>query len=239
MASHNGSQFIRQQISSILEQTAAVDEIIIVDDASTDNTVEILNSFHDARIVLIQNQTNIGVVRSFEKSMMRATGGLIFLCDQDDIWRSDKVERFMQYFASHLEATLLVSDAKVIDKDGKTIRDSWLGHPRSMPSLFANLVRNRYTGCLLALRKSALVYCLPIPPQVPMHDAWIGMLCQIYGQVGYIAEPLTSYRRHGKNVTAEMHAAFFQMIVWRFWLVSELVKRLYKTRSSSAQRPRL
>ena len=234
MATYNGSRFIKQQISSILEQTARVDEIIIVDDASSDNTVDILKSLCDARFMLLQNQINIGVVRSFERSIMHATGDLIFLCDQDDIWRPDKVELFKQLFASHPDITIVISDANVIDEHGKKVRESWFGFPRFIPGLLANLRRNRYTGCLLALRKSVLAYCLPIPPRVPMHDMWIGILCQLYGKVGYLPEPLVSYRRHRDNVTSEKHASFLQMATWRFWLFWELAKRLLKMQRESA-----
>lgn len=225
IATYNGSRFVRQQIVSILEQTVQIDEIVIVDDASSDGTVDVIRSFRDPRIKLLRNETNLGVVRSFEKAITHATGDLIFLCDQDDIWRSDKVEVFKRFFAVHHEVTIVISDASVIDQDGKEIRRSWFGLSGFNPGLVRNIVRNRYMGCMMALRRSELAYCLPIPPHIPMHDMWIGMLNQVYGQVGYIAEPLFSYRRHGNNVTTGKHAPLTQMLLWRFRFVWELARR--------------
>ncbi len=239
MATYNGSPFIQEQVLSILEQTVAVDEIIIVDDASSDNTIDLLRSFSDPRFVLLQNEINIGVVRSFEKSLMHATGDLILLCDQDDIWRRDKVERFKQLFELHADVTMVISDASVIGANGELLRESWFGSPHSMPGLLSNLMRNRYTGCLLGMRRAVLAHCLPIPPRVPMHDMWIGMLCQLYGRIGYLPEPLVGYRRHTSNVSSENHAPLPQMMAWRFWLLWQLAKRLVLMRFNTAPEPRL
>jgi len=228
MASYNGSRFIREQLRSILEQSLPVDEIIIVDDASSDCTTEIIRDFADPRIILIQNKINLGVVASFEKSLVHATGDLIFLCDQDDVWRVDKVETFYRFFMIHPKVTAAVSDANVIDQNGDQIRHSWLGPSGFRSGLIPNLIKNRYTGCAMAFRRSALEYCLPIPPRVPMHDAWIGMANQLFGDVGYIADPLFSYRRHGNNVVTGDHAPLKQMAAWRFHLSFELYRRFLK-----------
>ena len=92
MTTYNGQKFIREQIESILCQSMHVDEIVICDDCSTDNTVEILKEYP---VRLFVNKTNLGFKRNFKQAMEFCKGDYIFLCDQDDIWENDKVEKLI------------------------------------------------------------------------------------------------------------------------------------------------
>ncbi len=80
MAVFNGDQFLRRQLDSILVQLADNDEIVIVDDASDDDTIAVIESFHDSRIRVFRNATNLGPLKSFEKSLGRSQGRLHFFC---------------------------------------------------------------------------------------------------------------------------------------------------------------
>ena len=91
MASYNGSKYIKNQIQSILIQLNNKDQLIIVDDCSIDNTLQIIKNFKDSRIKLIKNNRNVGVVATFQKAMKFAKGDIIFLSDQDDEWLDNKV----------------------------------------------------------------------------------------------------------------------------------------------------
>ena len=92
MATYNGAQFINEQIRSILPQLGDHDELVIVDDASSDNTVELVGAFADSRIVLARNEVNRGYVRTFERALALARGEVILLSDQDDEWFPGRVE---------------------------------------------------------------------------------------------------------------------------------------------------
>ena len=98
MASFNGNKYIKKQLDSILSQLGIDDEVIIVDDASEDDTVSTIMNFNDPRIKLFENENNTGVIASFERSITLAKGEIIFLSDQDDIWLPNKIQKMMSLF---------------------------------------------------------------------------------------------------------------------------------------------
>jgi glycosyltransferase involved in cell wall biosynthesis len=125
MATYNGCEYVKDQISSILVQLRADDELIIVDDKSTDITLQILDEFNDSRIKIIKNEINLGVIKNFEKAINNASGNLIFLSDQDDVWLPNKVEKILQVFQKYPDITLILSDAQIIDSEGQITADSF------------------------------------------------------------------------------------------------------------------
>lgn len=101
MATYNGQSYIRQQLNSILNQTYQELEIIIVDDCSSDNTLELITSFKDERITVLSNDYNMGVAKSFERAIENSSGDYIALCDQDDIWVANKLETLMVHIGNN------------------------------------------------------------------------------------------------------------------------------------------
>ncbi len=187
MAAHNGARYITQQINSILDQLSPSDELIVVDDASDDNTHEIIYGLNDNRIVLLRNEENQGVLRAFERVLMEASNDIVFISDQDDLWLPDKVKRYLQEFEKYPNTTLLVSDAYVINEHGEVLLDSffsWRGQFHA--GIVANIIKNKYLGCTMAFRKEMRRYYLPFLKDIPMHDIWIGLVNQICGKVGFI-----------------------------------------------------
>ena len=100
LCTYNGAQFIREQLNSILCQTTNVDEIVICDDGSSDDTLSIINSYCSKTDIIrvYQNQDKLGVSKNFQKAIDLCHGDLIFLSDQDDIWQANKVQTFVDYF---------------------------------------------------------------------------------------------------------------------------------------------
>ena len=92
MCTFNGAEFLPAQLESILAQTRPPDEIVVCDDASTDETTGILRSFAADSVKLKFNQQNVGSVKNFEQAISLCTGDVIALSDQDDVWREDKLE---------------------------------------------------------------------------------------------------------------------------------------------------
>src|SRR4030067_269521 len=92
LCTYNGEKYLREQLDSILCQTRAPDQILILDDCSNDRTIEIIENFlkKDGRIRLIRNETNLGYARNFEKGISLCETDFIALSDQDDIWFNDK-----------------------------------------------------------------------------------------------------------------------------------------------------
>ena len=225
MAIYNGATYIQPQMRSILVQLRAADEVVVVDDASQDNSTKLLCDLSDARVRVYRNERNLGVLASFEKAMRLAHGDILFLSDQDDLWLPRKVDKIIEAFSLNSEITLVASDAQIIDESGFVVADSFfMQHGRFSKGVMHNLFKNKYLGCTLAFRKSMLDHFLPIPEDVPMHDMWFGLLNDIYGKTAYIDQPLIAYRRHGKNLSPFLvGGSAVQKIVWRWHLVKNLL----------------
>jgi glycosyltransferase involved in cell wall biosynthesis len=233
MSTYNGSKYVEIQLSSILSQLRQVDEIIVVDDDSSDGTINLIKEFQDSRIKLIENKVNLGVVKTFERAINNATGDIIFLSDQDDVWLPNKVEKILEVFQKYPDITLVLSDAQIIDSEGQVTADSYFnirGRGKFVANPLSNIIKNKYLGCTLAFRREMLDVFLPFPADIPMHDIWIGMINAIYGKASYIDEPLIQHRRHNNNTSIGhlAHAGIVQMIKWRLALVKDVIHLLLK-----------
>jgi glycosyltransferase involved in cell wall biosynthesis len=231
MATYNGERFIHEQLASILSQLDVGDEVVMVDDASTDCTLGIVESFGDDRIRIIRQPINRGVLRTFNRALEEASGDIIFLADQDDVWRADKVLKIKSVFLNRPDLSLVMSDSSIIDGRGEIIAETRFKSRKFHPGAWQNFLRNRYLGCAMAFRRSVLEYCLPFPADVPQHDMWIGIVNQLVGKSEFIDEPLMSYRRHERNISPhQKHAPIGQMIRWRWALGKNLALFCARTR---------
>ena len=222
MAVRNGTNFIVEQIESILPQLEDGDEFIIVDDASTDNTIAVVENVRDRRIRIIRQMENRGVIRSFGQALAAARGEIVFLADHDDLWHPGKVRKFLEAFRTDPAVTLVVSNLVVIDANGAVVSAPKFRPGEFRAGLLSNLIRNRYQGSAMAFRRSILNYCLPFPDGIPIHDVWIGLVNQFVGRAAFIEEPLLLYRRHGSNDSPDRHAPILRMIRWRWSLARNL-----------------
>jgi len=226
MAVHNGANFIREQIASILPQLGGEDEIVAVDDASQDTSIAILESFHDKRIRIIRQTLNRGVLITFERALLEASGEIIFLSDQDDIWRSDKIATMMNAFAADPRVTLMLSNGELIDSNGRSLSQQLYGNGKFLPGVLPNIMRNRYQGSTMAFRREILEAVLPFPDGIPMHDSWIGLVNALIGRAAYLPDRLVFYRRHENNVTAGRHGTVERMFAQRWALAKNLICRI-------------
>jgi GT2 family glycosyltransferase len=234
MATYNGEQYLFQQLESILAQLSDGDEVIVVDDGSTDNTVGVVSNFGDSRIVLMRHEANQGVIASFEDAVRGATGDILFLSDQDDIWAPNRVSRTLEAFAENRDLALIVNNVVLINEDGTGFEnDKRLNQWPFDSKLIPNLIANRYQGSVMAFRASLTRRFLPFPKNyLFLHDAWIGARCAVTRSgVGYISEPLLFYRRHAANVSGKL--SFWLMLRKRAELVLALlldaVRRPYRS----------
>ena len=180
MATYNGERFIEKQLNSILKQTVEVDEIIISDDNSTDNTLKIIEKLNNPKIKVIKNLKQ-GVINNFENSLKKSKGEYIFLADQDDIWKPNKVEITIKRLK---EYDLVVHNAKIINsKDEKIFEKTFFEIRNSRKGLLKNLYKNSYIGCCMAFNRKILEKALPFPMNIPMHDSWIGLTAETCGNV--------------------------------------------------------
>ena len=203
MATYNGSDFISNQIDSILSQISFSDELVIVDDCSTDETVKKIQAFNDPRIRIIVNAVNQGPIISFANALGKAKGDFLFLADQDDVWHKDKVSKVMAAFINQ-DAILVVHDGIVTDRDLTQIDSSWNHYNHSKPShsLVQTLIKNSYTGAMMAMKRELLKLVLPFPTEITMHDWWIALVALKHHQkVVVLPDKLVDYRRHMGTVT--------------------------------------
>lgn len=204
MASYNGERFVVDQVQSILCQLSPLDEVIIVDDASTDHTRDRIREFRDKRIRLIEHKVNLGVLRTFEDAIRNASHSILFLSDQDDLWIPTKVSTVVSTFAANPDVMLIASDTALIDEHGRQLSASYFTPRGGFSSGFwKNLVRNRYGGCTLAFRSEFCREILPFPHGYDvLHDMWIGLRCALSSSRAlYIDEALVLNRRHGMTAT--------------------------------------
>lgn len=215
MAAYNGERFIGAQIKSILNQLSDNDEVIIVDDGSSDGTCGIIERFHDTRIRLKRHESNEGVLRSFEDAIRLARGDILFLADQDDVWMENKVLTMLEEFRLHPEADVVTSDATPVDEDGSVLGASYYAKRGKFRSgVLTNVLRCKYLGCTMAFRRRICARILPFPADADvLHDLWIGASNSLAGgETLYIARPLVLYRRHGDNTTGSGRLPFTRQI---------------------------
>lgn len=231
MATYNGLPYVRRQLDSILDQIATTDQLVIVDDASSDGTWEYLQTLRHPALELFRHATNLGIRASFQEALAACRNDIVFLSDQDDIWLPPKRAVVMRTFATRPDVVLVTSDARVIDADDRVIGTSFMqtrGGFRG--SVLSTILKNRYLGCTMVLRRSVLPLALPIPRGAPMHDMWLGAMGAFQGAVAYIDEPLLDYRRHGRNASPSTHRPMLRMIRWRVAFAAAIVSRLFARR---------
>ena len=200
MATYNGEKFIKEQLQSILKQIGTDDEIIISDDGSKDDTLEIIKEIRDDRIKIYINNGMHGFTRNFENALNNANGDIIFLADQDDIWLDNKVEKMLQILS---KCDMAISDCITINENHDVIQESRFKAFNIKSGFINHLIKSRYLGCCLAFNKKVLKASLPFPIRDDLveHDIWLVAVAYKYFKVELINEPLIYYRRHGKNVS--------------------------------------
>jgi len=229
MATYNGGKFIHYQLESILKQIKNNDEVVIADDSSKDRTIEIIKKFNDNRIKLFENNKFYNPIYNFEYALKHASGNIIFLADQDDIWCENKVEIISNCL---IDYDLVVSDCEIIDENDNIIHDSFFKLRKSGKGFLKNFYKNSYLGCCMAFNRKILNIALPFPKNIPMHDWWIGMVSELYGKVYFFDEKLVKYRRHKTNkspTTGQSNYSIFKKASFRISIMANLLKILFKS----------
>ena len=225
IATYNGERFIREQIESIVCQLSPTDEIVVSDDGSTDNTLDIVKAIGDKRIRIIEGSRKHSPTLNFECALKAAKGDYIFLADQDDVWKPNKVEVCMKWLQKYY---CVVSDAEVTDSSLNTLFPSLyrlLGVIQG--KLYNTLWKNGYTGCCMAFRRNVLEASLPFPKNIPMHDIWIGNVAAYKYNVKFISDKLIFFRRHKDTISCNGKGSKFswwQQLLFRINTIKNLIK---------------
>ena len=209
LCTHNGAAYLDEQLESIARQTRPPDELIVFDDASSDRSADIAEEFALSAsfpVKVIRGVSNVGIVANFQRAINACSGDIIFLADQDDVWREDKVERMISAFGSEPDARLVFTNAAVADESlrpaGRRLWDTTF--PRHLRRRFFRdgalrlfLSENIVTGATLAFRADLRPDILPIP-NLPgqLHDGWIAVVAAARANVVCLDEDLIVYRQH-------------------------------------------
>jgi glycosyltransferase involved in cell wall biosynthesis len=232
MATYNGEKYLKQQIDSILSQLDNDDELIISDDHSSDQTLAIIKKYisEDHRVKLFMNEEK-GVTSNFENAIKRTQNEIIFLSDQDDVWKPEKVKTVKDYYEKNPTIQMIMSDITVVDNQLNTTIESFYEYRGSRAGVLKNIIKNSYIGCAMSFKKELKTKILPIPRNVPMHDMWIGLVADMNKSALLIPEKLIYYRRHDATVTSvENTSSLKEKILWRFQISSLLLKTFIANR---------
>ena len=227
IATYNGERYIRQQIESIVCQLNVDDEIIVSDDGSTDGTLDIVKGIGDKRIKIIEGPGRKSPILNFECALKASKGDFIFLSDQDDVWKPDKVEICMKWLKTY---HCVVSDAEVTDNRLKPLYSSLYAIMQVRQGRIYNTIwKNGYTGCCMAFRRNVLEASLPFPKDIPMHDIWIGNVAAYKYNVIFIPDRLIYFRRHENTISCNGKGSKFtiwQQMKFRLNIIKNIIRLL-------------
>lgn len=214
LCTYNGERYLPEQLASIADQTLLPNEVVIVDDGSSDGSVALVSRWARSVPFLVhihQNISNLGSTKSFEKAMSLCTSDILVLSDQDDAWRTDRLAQTVSWFVAKPEMDAVFCNADLIDEyskpTGQYIWDMVQFGPEKQQKwqqgLGYELLFSGYivTGATMAIRRAVLPILMPFPTHVQylIHDAWISLVLALKGTIGFIDEPLIRYRQHSSQ----------------------------------------
>jgi glycosyltransferase involved in cell wall biosynthesis len=205
MATYNGGQYFQAQLDSFARQTRLPDELIIHDDGSTDDTLDVARQFAAEApfaVRVIENSSRLGYNRNFEAAVNTCSGDIIFISDQDDEWHSNKIEQILADFQSDPAVLLVVNDQTITDPAGNPSLSTVLGNIRNLgysDNLFCS-------GCCTAFRRQLLAIASPFALDNLDYDYWLNIIPALLGARTVEEQPLQLYRRHASNSSNSVFA---------------------------------
>lgn len=214
LAIYNGEKYIVEQLESIRRQTYQPDEVILIDDCSTDDSYRITHQFIDGYKLshwkLIKNESNLGYRKNFKKGLGLANGDIIFLSDQDDRWYENKIETMLGYMNDNV--LTLASSFHFMDQKGKCFEVKKIKGRSNNNLLFQEvsenlteirmeslLEMNFSQGCTMAIRKMVKEEYLNVTEGLLPHDWELNIIASIHHGCYYLDIPLIDYRIHNNN----------------------------------------
>ena len=207
MCTFNGGRYLPEQLDSIGAQTRQPCELVVCDDGSTDDTIAILKRFQanvSFPVKIVQNAARLGSTRNFDQAIGLAQGELIALCDQDDRWLPQKLERLSECLTENPFLGGVFSDAELIDSDGRRVGTTLFARHKFTTAKQKSFVTcptgtllkfDVITGATLMFRSGIRSYCSPIPATW-VHDGWLAWMLALHSRVTLVPEPLIEYRIH-------------------------------------------
>lgn len=196
---YNTEKYIGDAVKSILNQTFTDFELIIINDASTDGTLEILQSFEDKRIVLINNETNQGIPKNCNTALKIAKGEFIAKMDADDIAHPKRFERQLAFFKANPDVVICGSWAQIFDADDVLIRTPVTHDEIKAGLLFLNVMFNPVVMFKSSLFKEFGFYYNEAFPVLEDYTLWMDSIDTV--KLANVPEILLKYRVHNNNIS--------------------------------------
>ena len=223
ISTYNGELYIKEQLDSILWQNRQPEEVLIIDDCSTDKTVQVISCFITEHKLdswkLKVNEHNKGWKRNFMEGMWNTEGDLIFPCDQDDIWMPDKLRKMEQIMEQNPQIEVLTCNYEAFYDSGKTLTGPEVEDGRLVKQeLVHDVFNTKFPGCTYCIRKSYIELSKKYWESDFPHDA-------LFWRMGILAGTLYSYhcslirwRKHDGSVYAIEEMQSKTWIKKREWL---------------------
>lgn len=213
MPTYNGAKYIEVLLDSLLAQTFTDWHLMVRDDHSTDNTVEIVQAYaakHAGKITLLQDDLgNIGINNNFSTLMEASKAPYVCFCDQDDQWMHDKLEATFTKMkelenGNPEQPCLAYSNLKMVDGDLNLIAESLWQQDNIKPhynSLSKVLVQSPVNGNVMMMNRALVDLAAPIPPEALWFDHWVTLMAAATGKLGFINRTTILYRIHDFNAS--------------------------------------
>jgi glycosyltransferase, family 2 len=214
MAVYNGQEYIREQLESLKDQTYTEWRLVIRDDRSSDKTAEIVKKFSDEveqEVIFKVNEKPSGSAKNNFALLINDAkeSDYVMFCDQDDIWKKDKIEITFNKMKQVEERygrdfpLLVHGDVEVIDENGNINADSMfeMSHINADSKLPQILIQNHVTGCTMMCNKKLIAGISEYASSeyIIMHDYLAALYASVFGKIEVIKKPLLSYRQHSGN----------------------------------------
>jgi cellulose synthase/poly-beta-1,6-N-acetylglucosamine synthase-like glycosyltransferase len=212
LASCNGANYIAAQLESLTSQSRLPDELVVVDDQSSDTTADILQAFAKRApfaVRIMVRQARGGCNVAFAEAMAMCTGDIVAICDQDDVWLPDHVALLAEPFARDDAVGIVTSDSLYVDDSLTSLNTTFWKANRFSDNDVRRIYRGpQFTelakhlvlaGHASAFRRSLLSGILPLDTM--MYDHWLGLICAASSKIVFVATPLTLHRRHQKQLS--------------------------------------
>lgn len=219
MATYNGEAFIEEQLDSILNQSRRPNEVLLLDDCSSDSTQTIIRKFIEDNELgdkwrLICNEKNLGYTKNYLKGASLATGDLIFYSDQDDIWRVDKIATMADVAERYPEALVVACNTQTIDTHGKLRETMQTLLRKTKGGVFRITLQEQVSSMLssglsLVVRSDFMNEMMPIINEMDLaYDTPLGLFSAARGGFLRVGEDLVLHRVHGDNVSNPTYSLF-------------------------------
>ena len=220
MATYNGEESIESQIRSIINQTFTDWRLLISDDGSKDNTIQIIKKLmnEDGRIFLVNQEPQGGVIPNFNKALEFCSAKYIALSDQDDIWLPEHLSNLLDEINKYdnYRPQLVFSDLSLIDQNSNLMAKSFykLNNINPLDNLIKNILlwKSSVYGCSTIFNQALLKIAYPVPNDTAMHDQWLALWASKYKGLNYLNQSTILYRQHSNNIVGGSKQNLFSKI---------------------------